>query len=183
MNNDELLTAMSDMMDARDERLQKSMSDMMDVRDERLQKSMSDMMDKKLDARDERLTKAMSDMMDEKLDARDERLTKTMSDMMDEKLDARDERLEKSMSDMMKTMSIKVDVADLRTRVTKLEVDNETVIIPGINELRAAYNSEFDKYQVSIQDHERLVTEVDVLNTVVPHHSEQIAELQQVCGL
>lgn len=140
---------------------------------------------------DELLT-AMSDMMDKKLDARDERLTKTMSDMMDEKLDVRDERLEKSMSDMMKTMSdimdeklepIKVDVADLKTRVTKLEVDNETVIIPGINELRAAYNSEFDKYQVSIQDHERLVTEVDVLNTVVPHHSEQIAELQQVCGL
>lgn len=132
MNNDELLTAMSDMMDARDERL----------------------------------TKAMSDMMDEKLDARDERLTKAMSDIMDEKLEP-----------------IKVDVADLKTRVTKLEVDNETVIIPGINELRAAYNSEFDKYQVSIQDHERLVTEVDVLNTVVPHHSEQIAELQQVCGL
>ena len=157
------------MMDVRDERLQKSMSDMMDVRDERLQKTMSDMMD----ARDERLQKSMSDMMDEKLDARDERLEKSMSDMMKTMSDIMDEKLE----------PIKVDVADLKTRVTKLEVDNETVIIPGINELRAAYNSEFDKYQVSIQDHERLVTEVDVLNTVVPHHSEQIAELQQVCGL
>lgn len=119
------------------------------------------------------LLTAMSDMMDEKLDTRDEKLKKTMSDMMDEKL----EPLKVDIADM------KEDISDLKTRVTKLEVDNETIIIPGINELRAAYNSEFDKYQVSIEDHERLVTDVDALKTVVPHHSEQIAELQQVCGL
>ena len=111
--------------------------------------------------------------MDEKLDTRDEKLKKTMSDIMDEKL----EPLKVDIADM------KEDISDLKTRVTKLEVDNETIIIPGINELRAAYNSEFDKYQVSIEDHERLVTDVDALKTVVPHHSEQIAELQQVCGL
>ncbi|MDD6192816.1 MAG: hypothetical protein PUB24_07040 [Lachnospiraceae bacterium] len=119
------------------------------------------------------LLTAMSDMMDEKLDTRDEKLKKTMSDIMDEKL----EPLKVDIADM------KEDISDLKTRVTKLEVDNETIIIPGINELRAAYNSEFDKYQVSIEDHERLVTDVDALKTVVPHHSEQIAELQQVCGL
>ena len=135
--------------------------------------AMSDMMDEKLDTRDEKLKKTMSDMMDEKLDTRDEKLKKTMSDIMDEKL----EPLKVDIADM------KEDISDLKTRVTKLEVDNETIIIPGINELRVAYNSEFDKYQVSIEDHERLVTDVDALKTVVPHHSEQIAELQQVCGL
>lgn len=40
-----------------------------------------------------------------------------------------------------------------------------------------------DKLEPLKTDISELKTDVDALKTVVPHHSEQIAELQQVCGL
>lgn len=153
--------------------------------------------------KDHELLNAISDMMDDKLeplktDISDLKtsVSNLESDVAGLKTDVAGlktdvsglktdvESLKTSVSNLESDVSeMKTDISELKTRVTKLEVDNETIIIPGINELRSAYNSEFDKYQISIKDHERLVTDVDALKTVVPHHSEQIAELQQVCGL
>ena len=132
--------------------------------------------------KDHELLNAISDMMDDKL----EPLKTDIADLKTSvsNLESDVAGLKTDVAGLKTDVSeMKTDISELKTRVTKLEVDNETIIIPGINELRSAYNSEFDKYQISIKDHERLVTDVDALKTVVPHHSEQIAELQQVCGL
>lgn len=132
--------------------------------------------------KDHELLNAISDMMDDKL----EPLKTDISDLKTSvsNLESDVAGLKTDVAGLKTDVSeMKTDISELKTRVTKLEVDNETIIIPGINELRSAYNSEFDKYQISIKDHERLVTDVDALKMVVPHHSEQIAELQQVCGL
>ena len=96
----------------------------------------------------EELLVAMSDMMDQKLEEK-----------LDEKLKPFDERL------------------------TKLELAMENVVVPGIQQLCAAYSSEYGRYHDFGEQYARTAQDVDVLKSVVQKHSEQIEELQQASGL
>ena len=112
----------------------------------------------------EELLVAMSDMMDQKLEEKldlepGQRFSEKLDQIFDEKLKPFDERL------------------------TKLELAMENVVVPGIQQLCAAYSSEYGRYHDFGEQYARTAQDVDVLKSVVQKHSEQIEELQQASGL
>lgn len=116
-----------------------------------------------------------------------EELLVAMSDMMDEKLDP----LKNEMSEVKERVTniedrvtnIEDQVANIEDRVTSIELDMENVVKPGVEELCAAYHTEYEKYRTVNEDYDRMTIKVDVMETVVSEHSEKIAEIQQVVGL
>lgn len=52
-----------------------------------------------------------------------------------------------------------------------------------MRELCTVVNTEYKKYELWVKDHDQMQTNMDALNSVVSQHTEQIFELQQVCGL
>ena len=112
----------------------------------------------------EELLVAMSDMMDQKLEEKldlkpGQRFSEKLDQIFDEKLKPFDERL------------------------TKLELAMENVVVPGIQQLCAAYSSEYGRYHDCGEQYARTAQDVYVLKSVVQKHSEQIEELQQASGL
>ena len=92
----------------------------------------------------EELLVAMSDMMDQKLE---EKLDEKLDQKLDEKLDQKFE--EKLDLEPGQRFSEKLDqifdekLKPFDERLTKLELAMENVVVPGIQQLCAAYSSEY----------------------------------------
>lgn len=122
----------------------------------------------------EELLVAMSNMMDQKLgstvsDMVDQKLKATMSDMMDQKLD---EKLE----------PLKKDMSEVKERVTNIELDIENDIRPGIITLCDAYGTQFDRYSISIESHEKMKTDIEVMKSIVSRHFDLLPEERRAIG-
>ena len=96
----------------------------------------------------EELLVAMSDMMDQKLE---EKLDKKLDEKLDQKLDEKlDQKFEEKLDlEPGQRFSEKLDqifdekLKPFDERLTKLELAMENVVVPGIQQLCAAYSSEF----------------------------------------
>lgn len=129
----------------------------------------------------EELLVAMSNMMDQKLgstvsDMVDQKLKATMSDMMDQKLDEKLEPLKKDMSE------VKDRVTNIENRVTNIELNIENDIRPGIITLCDAYGTQFDRYSISIESHEKMKTDIEVMKSIVSRHFDLLPEERRAIG-
>lgn len=96
----------------------------------------------------EELLVAMSDMMDQKLE---EKLDKKLDEKLDQKLDEKlDQKFEEKLDlEPGQRFSEKLDqifdekLKPFDERLTKLELAMENVVVPGIQQLCAAYSSEY----------------------------------------
>ena len=123
----------------------------------------------------EELLVAMSGMMDEKLTPIKEDISGLKEDVSG---------LKKDVAVLQEDVSeLKEDVSDLKVRMTNVEMVIENDLVPGMRELCTVVNTEYKKYEIWVKDHDRMQTNMDALNSVVSKHTEQISELQQVCGL
>lgn len=86
-----------------------------------------------------------------------EELLVAMSNMMDQRLD---EKLE----------PLKKDMSEVKDRVTNIELNIENDIRPGIITLCDAYGTQFDRYSISIESHEKMKTDIEVLKSIVSRH-------------
>lgn len=143
----------------------------------------------------EELLVAMSNMMDQKLgstvsDMVDQKLKATMSDMMDQKLDEKLEPLKKDMSEVKERVTnienrvtnIENRVTNIENRVTNIEIDIENDIRPGIITLCDAYGKQFDRYSISIESHEKMKTDIEVMKSIVSRHFDLLPEERRAIG-
>lgn len=153
MTNEELLVAMSNMMD------------------QKLGSTVSDMVDQKLKA-------TMSDMMDQKLDEKLEPLKKDMSEVKDRvtNIETRMTKIENRVTNM------ETQITNIKDRVTNIEIDIENDIRPGIITLCDAYGTQFDRYSISIESHEKMKTDIEVMKSIVSRHFDLLPEERRAIG-
>lgn len=143
----------------------------------------------------EELLVAMSNMMDQKLgstvsDMVDQKLKATMSDMMDQKLDEKLEPLKKDMSEVKdrvtnienRVTNMETQITNIKDRVTNIEIDVENDIRPGIITLCDAYGTQFDRYSISIESHEKMKTDIEVMKSIVSRHFDLLPEERRAIG-
>ena len=105
-----------------------------------------------------------------------EELLVAMSNMMDQRLDEKLEPLKKDMSE------VKDRVTNIENRVTNIEIDIENDIRPGIITLCDAYGKQFDRYSISIESHEKMKTDIEVLKSIVSRHFDLLPEERRAIG-
>lgn len=98
-----------------------------------------------------------------------EELLVAMSNMMDQRLD---EKLE----------PLKKDMSEVKDRVTNIEFNIENDIRPGIITLCDAYGKQFDRYSISIESHEKMKTDIEVLKSIVSRHFDLLPEERRAIG-
>lgn len=105
-----------------------------------------------------------------------EELLVAMSNMMDQRLDEKLEPLKKDMSE------VKERVTNIENRVTNIELNIENDIRPGIITLCDAYGTQFDRYSISIESHEKMKTDIEVMKSIVSRHFDLLPEERRAIG-
>ena len=160
MTNEELLVAMT-----------RVMSDMLD---EKLDKKLDEKLDQKLD---EKLNPIKADISGLKQDVSGlkQDVSNLKSDMAEQKAETQSLKSE--------MQGLKTETQGLKERMTNVELLLETYVVPSLKDLCKVVNTEYRKYEISIESHEQMKTDTDVLKSVVSDHSERIIRLEKMNGL
>ena len=133
----------------------------------------------------EELLVAMSNMMDQRLDEKLEPLKKDMSEVKDRitniedrvtKIENRVTNIENRVTDM------ETQITNIKDRVTNIELNIENDIRPGIITLCDAYGTQFDRYSISIESHEKMKTDIEVMKSIVSRHFDLLPEERRAIG-
>ena len=160
MTNEELLVAMT-----------RVMSDMLD---EKLDKKLDEKLDQKLD---EKLNPIKADILGLKQDVSGlkQDVSNLKSDMAEQKAETQSLKSE--------MQGLKTETQGLKERMTNVELLLENYVVPSLKDLCKVVNTEYRKYEISIESHEQMNTDTDVLKSVVSDHSERIIRLEKMNGL
>ena len=120
----------------------------------------------------EELLVAMSNMMDQRLDEKLEPLKKDMSEVKDRvtNIENRVTNIEDRVTDM------ETQITNIKDRVTNIELNIENDIRPGIITLCDAYGTQFDRYSISIESHEKMK------KSIVSRHFDLLPEERRAIG-
>lgn len=126
----------------------------------------------------EELLVAMSNMMDQRLDEKLEPLKKDMSEVKDRvtNIENRVTNIEDRVTDM------ETQITNIKDRVTNIELNIENDIRPGIITLCDAYGTQFDRYSISIESHEKMKTDIEVMKSIVSRHFDLLPEERRAIG-
>lgn len=69
------------------------------------------------------------------------------------------------------------DISDLKNRVKKIELTQENIILPRLQNIESCYTSTFDRYKKGIDEHESMKQDISVLKTVVTEHSLKLQRI------
>jgi len=58
---------------------------------------------------------------------------------------------------------VKREVDEIKLRVKKIELRQETDIIPPLNNIQACYTSTYDRYKDSVEDYEAMKQDISIL--------------------
>ena len=147
----------------------------------------------------EELLVAMSNMMDQRLDEKLEPLKKDMSEVKDRvtNIEIRVTNIENRVTDMEtqitnikdrvtnienRVTNMETQITNIKDRVTNIEIDIENDIRPGIITLCDAYGKQFDRYSISIESHEKMKTDIEVMKSIVSRHFDLLPEERRAIG-
>ena len=133
----------------------------------------------------EELLVAMSDMMDRKLDEKLEPLEKDMSEVKDRvtNIENRVTNIENRMTKIEnRVTNMETQITNIKDRVTNIEIDIENDIRSGIITLCDAYGTQFDRYSISIESHEKMKTDIEVMKSIVSRHFDLLPEERRAIG-
>lgn len=125
---------------------------------------------------------AISDIMDEKLDAitvsmstMEEKLS-TKIDAVENRLDAKIDAVENKLSTDIRALDSKIDTVDegLSKDIRAINTSLENVVIPRITHIEQYYLATSERYINETGRINGLVADVQVIKSVVQHHSEQL---------
>ena len=126
----------------------------------------------------EELLVAMSNMMDQRLDEKLEPLKKDMSEVKD-----RVTNIENRVTNIEnRVTNIEDRITNIENRVTNIELNIENDIRPGIITLCDAYGTQFDRYSISIESHEKMKTDIEVMKSIVSRHFDLLPEERRAIG-
>ncbi len=153
MTNEELLLAMSEMMDTKLAASLKPIENRLDRMDERL-----DRIEVRLDRVEERL-----DHVEERLDRVEERL-----DHVEERFDRMEGKLD----------HVEGRTNRMERKVVKIEVDLlENNVIPRLNTIEACYTSTYQRYQDYADQMDCVYENIKLLNQTVIKHSQILQKI------
>ena len=133
----------------------------------------------------EELLVAMSDMMDQRLDEKLEPLKKDMSEVKDRvtNIENRVTNIEDRVTNIEdRVTNMETQITNIKDRVTNIEIDIENDIRPGIITLCDAYGTQFDRYSISIESHEKMKTDIEVMKSIVSRHFDLLPEERRAIG-
>ena len=147
----------------------------------------------------EELLVAMSNMMDQRLDEKLEPLKKDMSEVKDRvtnienrvtNIENRVTNIEDRVTNIENRMTkiedrvtnMETQITNIKDRVTNIEIDIENDIRPGIITLCDAYGTQFDRYSISIESHEKMKTDIEVMKSIVSRHFDLLPEERRAIG-
>lgn len=101
-----------------------------------------------------------------------------LSDMLDKKLNAQLEPIKNDISDMKNDISVmKHDITDLKNEVQKINIILENEIRPDIKLLAENYLPAAVRYEKSIQEHDNMKSDIELVRKVVIEHSERLQKI------
>ena len=65
----------------------------------------------------------------------------------------------------------------INDRLTKIELTQETKILPRLEEIESCYTSTFNRYQSGVEQIEQLQSDMDIVKKVVAEHSEKLQKI------
>ena len=140
----------------------------------------------------EELLVAMSNMMDQRLDEKLEPLKKDMSEVKDRvtnienrvtNIEDRVTNIENRVTNIENRVTdMETQITNIKDRVTNIELDIENDIRPGIITLCDAYGTQFDRYSISIESHEKMKTDIEVMKSIVSRHFDLLPEERRAIG-
>ena len=140
----------------------------------------------------EELLVAMSNMMDQRLDEKLEPLKKDMSEVKDRvtNIENRVTNIENRVTNIEdrvtnienRVTDMETQITNIKDRVTNIELDIENDIRPGIITLCDAYGTQFDRYSISIESHEKMKTDIEVMKSIVSRHFDLLPEERRAIG-
>jgi mediator of RNA polymerase II transcription subunit 25 len=129
---------------------------------------------------DNELLLAISNMMDAKLEPVNNEIQGIKGELQGIKGEIRDLKedvqvLKEDVQVLKEDVQVlKEDVADLKIRVKKIELTQETQILPQLNTIQECYISTYNRYKTSVDDYEEMKLDISVLKNVVAQHSEKL---------
>ncbi len=69
------------------------------------------------------------------------------------------------------------DMQEVKVRVKKIELTQENEILPRLNTIESCYTSTYDRYKDSVEEHESMKQDIDILKKVVTDHSEKLQRI------
>ncbi len=66
---------------------------------------------------------------------------------------------------------MKGDITDMKARIKKLELTQENVIIPRLNNIESCYVSTYERYKRNVEDYDTMKQDVSIIKKVVAEHS------------
>ena len=140
----------------------------------------------------EELLVAMSNMMDQRLDEKLEPLKKDMSEVKDRvtnienrvtNIENRVTNIEERVTNIEnRVTNMETQITNIKDRVTNIELNIENDIRPGIITLCDAYGTQFDRYSISIESHEKMKTDIEVMKSIVSRHFDLLPEERRAIG-
>ena len=133
----------------------------------------------------EELLVAMSNMMDQRLDEKLEPLKKDMSEVKDRvtNIENRVTNIENRVTNIENRVTdMETQITNIKDRVTIIELNIENDIRPGIITLCDAYGTQFDRYSISIESHEKMKTDIEVMKSIVSRHFDLLPEERRAIG-
>lgn len=83
-----------------------------------------------------------------------------------------DNELLLAMSDMLDKK-----LKPVNDRLKKIELTQENVILPRLQNIEACYTSTFKRYQTGVEQIEGMQTDIDVMRKVIAEHSEKLQKI------
>ena len=147
----------------------------------------------------EELLVAMSNMMDQRLDEKLEPLKKDMSEVKERvtnienrvtNIEDRVTNIENRVTNIEdrvtnienRVTNMETQITNIKDRVTNIELNIENDIRPGIITLCDAYGTQFDRYSISIESHEKMKTDIEVMKSIVSRHFDLLPEERRAIG-
>ena len=72
---------------------------------------------------------------------------------------------------------IRNDLQDIKGRVNKIELAQENVILPRLQNIESCYTSTYDRYKDNVEDYETMKQDISILKKVVTEHSEKLQRI------
>lgn len=122
---------------------------------------------------DNELLLAISSIFDKKLKPIEERLQ-----VLEEKVQSLEDRMQ-SLEDRMYSLegrmcALEGEVQSLKEEVRLLKLQNETNILPRLQNIEACYTSTYNRYKKEIARIDQKQTDVDIVKSVVTEHGRRL---------
>ena len=66
------------------------------------------------------------------------------------------------------------NVVEISTRLKRVELNQENIILPRLETIEACYTSTYERYKNSVEDYDTLKQDMSVVKKVVAEHSKKL---------